>query len=400
MRPPSTRGRLGGELVRRRAVSRRGRRRRSPPARRGADLLDDLGAALGVAAADDDMCAFGGERERDRAADVAGGAGDQRRLVSRVLMVSLRVDWTAWSRTVLDRVVQYHHGADADRQRGGHPRPHRRGGGRPRARTRRRRHVAGRHPRRHRRRARASSSTTSRAARPSWSAAIAAFQCERVLDAQRPYLDALDSLESWERWRDAVVRHYRDHLACPISAMSAEAGVDVRPHMDRWFTYLRAGVDDERTALAIFAALQGGLALMKAAHSIEPLEAALDGALVILRAGPPSRRSRPPRRSAARPRPDRAGSAPRSAAHHAVAHQLEHLGEVRAQLRRGTCPCGARPAQRLKNVALRPFGSRFQTCSLAISLSTGSAGLPARHGWRRSRRRRASRPAPAAARRR
>lgn len=115
-------------------------------------------------------------------------------------------------------------------------------------------------------------------------AAIADFQFERVLDAQRPFIDELGPIEAWEGWRDAVVAHYRTHLACPISAMSAEAGVDVRPHMDRWFAYLRAGVDDERTALAVFAALQGGLALMKAAHSIEPLEAALDGALTVLRA--------------------------------------------------------------------------------------------------------------------
>src|SRR6478736_2219314 len=60
--------------------------------------------------------------------------------------------------------------------------------------------------------------------------AIADFQFERVLDAQRPYIDELGPIESWEGWRDAVVAHYREHLACPISAMSAEAGVDVRPH--------------------------------------------------------------------------------------------------------------------------------------------------------------------------
>src|ERR1700716_462371 len=38
--------------------------------------------------------------------------------------------------------------------------------------------------------------------------AIAAFQSERVLEAQRPYLDALDSWEAWQGWRDAVVAHY------------------------------------------------------------------------------------------------------------------------------------------------------------------------------------------------
>src|ERR1044072_9273731 len=45
---------------------------------------------------------------------------------------------------------------------------------------------------------------------------IAAFQAERVLDAQRPHLDELDTVESWERWRDATLAHYREHLACPI----------------------------------------------------------------------------------------------------------------------------------------------------------------------------------------
>src|ERR1700754_244732 len=38
--------------------------------------------------------------------------------------------------------------------------------------------------------------------------AIAAFQAERVLDAQRPHLDELDTIESWERWRAAVLAHY------------------------------------------------------------------------------------------------------------------------------------------------------------------------------------------------
>ncbi|MDA0184678.1 TetR/AcrR family transcriptional regulator [Solirubrobacter phytolaccae] len=121
--------------------------------------------------------------------------------------------------------------------------------------------------------------------------AIAAFQSERVLEAQRPHLDELDSLESWERWRDAVLAHYgaQKHLACPISALTMEAGVDASAHMERWQASIEAGVrrmgvdDDGRTALAIFAALQGGLLLMRASQSLEPLRAALDGALVILR---------------------------------------------------------------------------------------------------------------------
>jgi hypothetical protein len=42
------------------------------------DLLDHLGAALGTASADDDVRPFGSELGRDRAADVAGGSGNER----------------------------------------------------------------------------------------------------------------------------------------------------------------------------------------------------------------------------------------------------------------------------------------------------------------------------------
>ena len=53
--------------------------------------------------------------------------------------------------------------------------------------------------------------------------AIASFQGERVLDAQRPYLDSLDSWEAWEGWRRAVLEHYgsQAHWGCPISAFGA-----------------------------------------------------------------------------------------------------------------------------------------------------------------------------------
>ncbi len=47
---------------------------------------------------------------------------------------------------------------------------------------------------------------------------------------------------------------------------------------------LRPDTDPEKLALSTFAALQGGLLLTQTARSIEPLEAALDGALIMLRA--------------------------------------------------------------------------------------------------------------------
>lgn len=136
--------------------------------------------------------------------------------------------------------------------------------------------------------------------------AIAALQTERVLDAQRPYLDELDTWESWEGWRDAVLAYYgsQRHWGCPIGALTAELvraeparAAEVTVHMERWRGYLEAGLTRMKTAgrlppstetktlaLSIFAALHGGLALSAMMESIEPLQAALDGALVTLRA--------------------------------------------------------------------------------------------------------------------
>lgn len=135
--------------------------------------------------------------------------------------------------------------------------------------------------------------------------ALADFQAGRVLDAQRPWLDTLDSWEAWEGWRDAVLAHYgsQPHWGCPIGSLSSEVASrepavadQLAAHMDGWRAHLRAGVerlrarglisadaDAEQVSLAIFAALHGGLPLTRSMHSLEPLEAALDGALAYLR---------------------------------------------------------------------------------------------------------------------
>jgi AcrR family transcriptional regulator len=134
---------------------------------------------------------------------------------------------------------------------------------------------------------------------------IASFQSQRVLDAQRPYLDRLDTWEAWEGWRAAVIAHYgsQAHWGCPIGALTAELisqeparASEMAAHMDRWRGYLEAGLrrmlasgllrsdaDPRALALATFAALHGGLLLMQMMQSIEPLQAALDGALATLR---------------------------------------------------------------------------------------------------------------------
>jgi AcrR family transcriptional regulator len=136
--------------------------------------------------------------------------------------------------------------------------------------------------------------------------AIGALQAERVLDAQRPYLDDLDTWQSWEDWRDAVLTHYgsQPHWGCPIGALTAELvraeparAAEATLHMDRWRGYLQAGltrmvntgrlradIDPRALALSVFASLHGGLTLSAMMESIEPLQAALDGALVTVRA--------------------------------------------------------------------------------------------------------------------
>ncbi|MCW2982497.1 MAG: putative transcriptional regulator, TetR family [Conexibacter sp.] len=134
--------------------------------------------------------------------------------------------------------------------------------------------------------------------------AVVALQGERVLDAQRPALDELDSLASWEAWRDALLAHYagQNGWGCPIGSLSAEAaGTDaalageIDAYMRRWRGLLQAGLermaaagtldaDPKRLAAAIFAAVQGGLLLTRTEHALWPLEAALDGVLVQLRA--------------------------------------------------------------------------------------------------------------------
>ncbi|MEV4422353.1 TetR family transcriptional regulator [Patulibacter sp. NPDC049589] len=135
--------------------------------------------------------------------------------------------------------------------------------------------------------------------------ALATLQAGRVLEAQRPWIDALDTWESWEGWRAGLLAHYDGlpHRGCPIGSLVQElSGTDpalagvATAHMDEWLGRLGAGVvrmreaghlrtdaDPEALTLAIFAALQGGLMLNQALDSGAPLAAALDGALATLR---------------------------------------------------------------------------------------------------------------------
>jgi AcrR family transcriptional regulator len=131
--------------------------------------------------------------------------------------------------------------------------------------------------------------------------AVAAFEADQVMHAQRPFIDDLSTLESWRAWRDAVVRHYSDlGQRCPMGALiselgnsSPEARAIVSDLYDRWehalTDGLRALVDAGLvpsslrvgdTGRSILTAIQGGVVTLRATDRVSFLETALDMALV------------------------------------------------------------------------------------------------------------------------
>ena len=136
--------------------------------------------------------------------------------------------------------------------------------------------------------------------------AVIARQTDRVLDAQRPQLEALDSFAALARWRDRIVGLQRAAGCvggCPIGSLAselAESDEDARQDLvaafARWEHYLVAGLsvmrergrlrsnaDPQDLATAVMTALQGGLLLTQTSRSTRPLELALDMALAHVR---------------------------------------------------------------------------------------------------------------------
>jgi TetR/AcrR family transcriptional repressor of nem operon len=132
--------------------------------------------------------------------------------------------------------------------------------------------------------------------------AVVQRQTDRVLDAQRPELEALDSFAALARWRDRVVS--LQHAArcvggCPIGSLASELAdsdeatrSDLTSAFARWESYLVEGFSAMRErgrlrpdasprdlATAVIAALEGGLLLTQINRSTRPLELALDMAL-------------------------------------------------------------------------------------------------------------------------
>nr|WP_042191932.1 TetR/AcrR family transcriptional regulator [Kibdelosporangium sp. MJ126-NF4]CEL20379.1 transcriptional regulator, TetR family [Kibdelosporangium sp. MJ126-NF4]CTQ97604.1 transcriptional regulator, TetR family [Kibdelosporangium sp. MJ126-NF4] len=134
--------------------------------------------------------------------------------------------------------------------------------------------------------------------------AVAAYEAERVLDDQEPYLSALTSWQAWQDWRDVVVGRYRElGVHCPLGVLITELGRKTPAAqaltgqlLQRWQERLRVGVtgmqrvgeidpglDADRVAASLVAAVQGGVTVLLSTGRIEHLEAALDTSLALLR---------------------------------------------------------------------------------------------------------------------
>jgi len=131
--------------------------------------------------------------------------------------------------------------------------------------------------------------------------AVIARQTERVLGAQRPHLEALDSLPALKAWRNAIVRLNKatQGKGCPLGNLASELANDSEPARKRladsfsmWRDRIENGLakmrergelsasaDPHDLALALLSAVEGGLLLAKTTHSSRPLEIAIDMAI-------------------------------------------------------------------------------------------------------------------------
>jgi AcrR family transcriptional regulator len=132
--------------------------------------------------------------------------------------------------------------------------------------------------------------------------AVIDYQTDAVIDSQADHLDALDTVSGLRAWRDFIVEHQRQlqcRGGCPIGALGAEvaetdsvARMAAAGGLRRWEERIRAGlrsmqtrgdlpqsVDADDLALALLAALQGGLLLTQIRRDTKPLEVALDAML-------------------------------------------------------------------------------------------------------------------------
>lgn len=137
-------------------------------------------------------------------------------------------------------------------------------------------------------------------------AAVIDFQTDQVLAVQRLGLDRLECLDDLRRWRDIMVEMMRSLGCiggCPIGSLANEltetdplARAQLSRSFAQWENIIREGLDVIATrgelpdhadvsnlALAMLAAIQGGLLLSQIRRDTAPLEAAVDTMIEHLR---------------------------------------------------------------------------------------------------------------------
>jgi len=131
---------------------------------------------------------------------------------------------------------------------------------------------------------------------------VIAFQTERVLAAQNPFIENLNSMEALHRWRDALLQINRQTNAiggCPIGSLASELAdrseierLLLVASFERWAAFIVDGLkqmqargeldphaDPLKLATATLCAIQGGLLMAKTMRLTAPLETALDMAM-------------------------------------------------------------------------------------------------------------------------
>lgn len=132
--------------------------------------------------------------------------------------------------------------------------------------------------------------------------AVVSAQSDRVIAAQKSCLLEAGTLAGLRRWRDRIIDDSRANGGaggCPVGSLASEladrseqAREILADSFRVWQTHLaasleamqsqgelRSGSDPHDLAIAIVAALQGGLLLAQTTRTVRPLELALDMAL-------------------------------------------------------------------------------------------------------------------------
>ncbi len=136
--------------------------------------------------------------------------------------------------------------------------------------------------------------------------AVIARQAARILDGQRPALDALDTWAAIAAWFDLLVTSQEGHGCvggCPLGSLASEladqdeaARTDLVAAFDCWEGYLARGLERMRArgdlraeadpavlAAATMASIQGGRLLAQTRKDARALRLALDSAFAYLR---------------------------------------------------------------------------------------------------------------------